>query len=189
MFFSLFLCIFPTCFSLSLSSHSQLQMLHDPDDIVKIPRAEYVQWCRERLDQFHYNATPFMSPSSSNSAADSTMNTNNRSPTGSRFGYALPHEILLEVFGYHKESQSTLYAVSLVCRQWMLCVTPLLYRHVRIWDTYRWATFILTLTRDKRSYNYGKLVSTLNLANDNVGALYGKLGSRVIQRSGSCYWS
>lgn len=101
------------------------------------------------------------------------MSSNSRLPTGSRFGYALPHEILLEVFGYHKESQSTLYAISLVCRQWMLCVTPLLYRHVRIWDTYRWATFILTLTRDKRSYNYGKLVSTLNLANDNVGALYG----------------
>ncbi|KAI9312715.1 hypothetical protein BX666DRAFT_1985841 [Dichotomocladium elegans] len=84
-------------------------------------------------------------------------------PSGSRFGYAFPHEVLLEIFSYLKDCQSTMYAVSLVCRQWMLCIAPLLYRHARIADTYRWATFILTLTRDKKTFCYGNFVTVLDL--------------------------
>ncbi|KAI7850599.1 hypothetical protein BDC45DRAFT_446731, partial [Circinella umbellata] len=79
-------------------------------------------------------------------------------PKGSPFGFALPPELLLEILSYLKESQSALYAVSLVCRQWMLCAAPLLYRHAKIMDTFRYATFILTLTRNKKTLFYGTLL-------------------------------
>ncbi|KAI9490100.1 hypothetical protein BDB00DRAFT_769364, partial [Zychaea mexicana] len=84
--------------------------------------------------------------------------------SGSPFGFALPPELLLEILSYLKESQSALYAVSLVCRQWMLCAAPILYRHAKIGDTFRYATFILTLTRTKQTLCYGSLVHTLDLA-------------------------
>ncbi|KAI9249517.1 hypothetical protein BDA99DRAFT_445592, partial [Phascolomyces articulosus] len=93
-------------------------------------------------------------------------------PKGSPFGFALPPELLLEILSYLKESQSALYSVSLVCRQWMLCAAPLLYRHVKIIDTFRYATFILTLTRNKKTLYHGSLVHTLDLAAGNK--LFGK---------------
>ena len=99
--------------------------------------------------------------------ATTTAATSVTVPKGSPFGFALPPELLLEILSYLKESQPALYAVSLVCRQWMLCAAPLLYRHAKIMDTFRYATFILTLTRNKKTLCYGSLIHTLDLAVGN----------------------
>lgn len=81
-----------------------------------------------------------------------------------RSSVSLPPELLLKIFRYLLQSQKTLYTISLVCKQWSRCVVPVLYSHPRINDTYRWATFILTLTRDKMSCFYGDLIRAIDLS-------------------------
>ncbi|KAI8138457.1 hypothetical protein BJV82DRAFT_630905 [Fennellomyces sp. T-0311] len=125
------------------------------EGIITVPRAEYLLWCKRRME------------ACDNHASAIAPDMHNKPTTGSPFGFALPPELLLEILGYLKESQSTLYSVSLVCRQWMLCAAPLLYRHAKIMDTFRYATFILTLTRNKKTLHYGSLVHTLDLAAGN----------------------
>ncbi|KAI8371341.1 uncharacterized protein BYT42DRAFT_579902 [Radiomyces spectabilis] len=80
------------------------------------------------------------------------------------FTLSLPPELLLEILSYLTDSQATLYAVTLVSRQWFQCAIPLLYQCPRIHDTYRWATFILTLTRRKRTLCYGSMVTAIDLS-------------------------
>ncbi|KAI9312221.1 hypothetical protein BX666DRAFT_1989806 [Dichotomocladium elegans] len=101
-------------------------------------------------------------------------------------GVRLPPELLLEIFGYLKNSQTSLYSASLVCRRWMYCAAPLLYRHAKITDTYHWALFVLTLTRKKQKLLYGSLVQSIDLT---VGKSYdpmsrncggGSLGSLTV---------
>ncbi|KAI9361090.1 hypothetical protein BD770DRAFT_384151 [Pilaira anomala] len=78
--------------------------------------------------------------------------------------FPLPPELLLEVFGYLSDCQSALHAASLVSKQWLYCVAPILYSRPQINDTYRWATFILTLTRERMSFFYGDLIRSIDLS-------------------------
>ncbi|KAI9487127.1 MAG: hypothetical protein EXX96DRAFT_474335 [Benjaminiella poitrasii] len=78
--------------------------------------------------------------------------------------FLLPPELLLKVFNYLSDFQPALYASSLVCKQWLYCVAPILYCHPQIKDTYRWATFILTLTRERMSFFYGDLIRSIDLS-------------------------
>lgn len=84
----------------------------------------------------------------------------------------LPPELLFKIFNYLLHSQHTLHTISIVCKQWLRCVAPILYAHPRIDDTYRWATFILTLTRDKMSFFYGDLVRSLDLSTEKCIGIY-----------------
>ncbi|KAG0167784.1 hypothetical protein DFQ29_000272 [Apophysomyces sp. BC1021] len=77
---------------------------------------------------------------------------------------SLPPEILMEIFNYLVTSQSSLYAAALVCKRWLPCVAPMLYRHCFINDTYRWATFLLTLARPKKAFDYGPFVNSVDLS-------------------------
>ncbi|KAG2222552.1 hypothetical protein INT45_002683 [Circinella minor] len=163
----------------------------DGTHILTVPRADYLLWCKRRMEgpviNNDTNAMPIIptintmletsttttttTPPSITASLDkkktTTTTTTVTVPKGSPFGFALPPELLLEILSYLKESQSALYAVSLVCRQWMLCAAPLLYRHAKIMDTFRYATFILTLTRNKKTLFYGSLIHTLDLAAGN----------------------
>ncbi|KAI9248415.1 hypothetical protein BY458DRAFT_483697 [Sporodiniella umbellata] len=78
--------------------------------------------------------------------------------------FPLPAEIVTVILRHVMDSQSTIYSASLVCKQWLFCATPLLYKHPVIKDTYRWATFILTLTRKKSTFGYGASISSLDLS-------------------------
>ncbi|KAI8876485.1 hypothetical protein K501DRAFT_338063 [Backusella circina FSU 941] len=83
-------------------------------------------------------------------------------PTQSPF--RLPPELLVEILNYLENQQSCLYSASLVCKQWFYCAAPILYCHPQINDTYLWAIFILTLTREKMSFFYGDLVRSVDLS-------------------------
>ncbi|OBZ85463.1 hypothetical protein A0J61_06484 [Choanephora cucurbitarum] len=84
--------------------------------------------------------------------------------TREKNAFPLPPELLLEVLSYLNHSQTSLHAASLVCKEWLFCATPILYGHPKILDTYRWATFILTLTRQRMSFFYGHLVRSIDLS-------------------------
>ncbi|KAI8373816.1 hypothetical protein BD560DRAFT_393625 [Blakeslea trispora] len=84
--------------------------------------------------------------------------------TKEKSSFPLPPELLLEVLSYLSHSQTSLHAASLVCKEWLFCTTPILYGHPKILDTYRWATFILTLTRQRMSFFYGHLVRSIDLS-------------------------
>ncbi|KAI8334375.1 hypothetical protein BC941DRAFT_432828 [Chlamydoabsidia padenii] len=124
------------------------------NDIVAIPRAQYQRWCR-RLQNNQQDSSTAMGPSSSSCT---------ESAASFRSVWRLPPELLLEILSYLADEQSTLYNVALVCRPWFLCATPILYKHAKIYNTYRWATFILTLGRDKRLFDYGSLAHTIDLS-------------------------
>ncbi|KAI8987666.1 hypothetical protein BDF20DRAFT_851541 [Mycotypha africana] len=79
---------------------------------------------------------------------------------------ALPAEILLEIFKYVSDCQSTLYNMSLVCKQWFYCATPILYSHPKMTDTLSWANFILALTRKKKSFIYGDFVKSIDISKE-----------------------
>ncbi|KAI8095879.1 hypothetical protein BDF21DRAFT_406926 [Thamnidium elegans] len=78
--------------------------------------------------------------------------------------FPLPPELLLEIFGYLHDCQPALHSASLVSKQWLYCVAPILYSRPQINDTYRWATFILTLTRERMSFFYGDLIRSIDLS-------------------------
>lgn len=81
--------------------------------------------------------------------------------------FPLPPEILSLILHHAKDSQSTIYSASLVCRQWLRCAAPVLYMRPKIHNTYGWATFLLTLTRSTGTFAYGNLVRSINLSNDH----------------------
>ncbi|KAI9016532.1 hypothetical protein CLU79DRAFT_763094 [Phycomyces nitens] len=124
-------------------------------DIMIVPRAEYKTWCEHRLEQ---PANP--TDSKHNDTNDSIINPVKRPASVS----SLPPELLIEIFGHLSSHQSALYASSLVSRQWLTCAVPILYRRPIVLDTYRWALFILTLTRTKRSFQYGNLITSVDLS-------------------------
>ncbi|RUS18460.1 hypothetical protein BC938DRAFT_475966 [Jimgerdemannia flammicorona] len=76
----------------------------------------------------------------------------------------LPAELLIHVFSYLLDQQSSLHACSIVNKQWSNCVCQLLYRHPRFPDTFSWARFILTLTRQKQTYTFGDFVRSVDLS-------------------------
>jgi hypothetical protein len=78
--------------------------------------------------------------------------------------FPLPPELLFEILSYVSNCQATLHAASLVCKQWLYCTAPILYCHPQINDTYRWAIFILTLTRERMSFFYGDLIRSIDLS-------------------------
>jgi hypothetical protein len=86
--------------------------------------------------------------------------------------FHLPPELLVEILSYLENQQFCLYSASLVNKQWFYCAVPILYSHPRINDTYLWATFILTLTRERMSLFYGDLVRSVDLSS---GKYIGKL--------------
>lgn len=116
------------------------------NDILKVHRADYLFWCAT-----HSSLLP----------PQPLLNTSRQS--ASAMVLQLPPELLLEIFSYLMDSQATLYEISMVCRSWMACVSPLLYRHAKMVDTYRWATFIVTLTRTKKMLDYGAHVQSVCL--------------------------
>lgn len=121
---------------------------HDKD-IVKVHRADYLLWCATHSNLLGSPLSPLHHLTSRQSSSAMVLQ--------------LPPELLLEIFSYLMDSQTTLYSISLVCKSWLACVLPLLYRHPRIMDTYRWATFIVTLTRTKRMLDYGAHVQSVCL--------------------------
>ncbi|KAG2213151.1 hypothetical protein INT47_011300 [Mucor saturninus] len=116
--------------------------------ILTIQRAQYNNWCNNRK----------LSASNVVTSTPPTHRDNNLR------SFPLPPELLLEVFAYLTDCQPALHSASLVCTQWMYCAAPILYSHPKINDTYRWATFILTLTRDRMSFFYGDLIRSLDLS-------------------------
>lgn len=155
---------------MSLTEHTKESSIRE-QEIFTVPRADYRRWCESKLGS--------CSSASDEIAAKSEMETDATTPQqqGSPFGYALPPELLLEILNYVKSSQNSLYAVSLVCRQWHRCAVPLLYRRIEINDTYRWATFILTLTRKRKFFEYGSMVQNVDLTGGK------SLGNEHIVRS------
>lgn len=121
--------------------------------ILKVHRADYLFWCATHSSLLGSPLQPLQPPP--------LLNTSRQS--ASAMVLQLPPELLLEIFSYLTDSQTTLYAISMVCRSWMACVSPLLYRHAKIADTYRWATFIVTLTRTKKMLDYGAHVQSVCL--------------------------
>jgi hypothetical protein len=79
---------------------------------------------------------------------------------------SLPAELMFEILSYllNCGEQRSLYSASLVSRHWLNCATPLLFRHPKIHNTYRWATFLLTLIRPKQQYTFGEFVRSINLS-------------------------
>lgn len=79
---------------------------------------------------------------------------------------SLPAELMFEILSYLMDygEQRSLYNASLVNRHWLNCATPLLFRHPKIHNTYRWATFLLTLIRPKQQYTFGEFVRSINLS-------------------------
>lgn len=109
-------------------------------EIITTERAQYRNWCNSQ--QF-------------------TLLTNDKQPHRS---FPLPPELLIEILGYLNNCQATLYAASLVCKQWLYCTAPILYCNPQIKDTYHWAAFILTLTRERMSFFYGDLIRSIDLS-------------------------
>lgn len=127
-----------------------------------IPRAQYQRWCR----RLHNNERTPHDTIIGASSSSSLTSTDTEATANFRSVWCLPPELLLEILSYLADQQSTLYSVALVCRQWFLCAIPILYKHAKIHNTYRWATFILTLGRDKRLFHYGSLAQSIDLSCD-----------------------
>ncbi|KAI8986609.1 hypothetical protein BDB01DRAFT_786263 [Pilobolus umbonatus] len=125
-------------------------------DIQKVPRSQYVEWC---MTHHLYSNTE---KESRRIEEDDKQNVKKKKKEEER-SFPLPPEMLSEIFSYLSRSQSSLYSASLVCKQWLYCVAPILYCNPRLSDTYSWATFILTLTRNKRLFLYGDLVRSIDL--------------------------
>lgn len=137
--------------------------------IFTIQRSQYKNWCNSNNGNFSvsnlvtpaaFNASSSFSPFNLNTA---TQDGNNSSNTNGR-SFPLPPELLLEVLSYLSDSQPSLHSASLVCKQWLYCAAPILYCNPQIIDTYRWATFILTLTRERMSFFYGDLIRSIDLS-------------------------
>lgn len=129
--------------------------------ILTIQRAQYKRWCNNRrlsLNSLQNTAT----------IEDNSYKSNGRS-------FPLPPELLVEILTYLNTNQTSLHSASLVCKQWLYCVAPILYSHPQINDTYRWAMFILTLTRERMSFFYGDLIRSIDLSS---GKSIGKDSSR-----------
>lgn len=125
--------------------------------IITTHRAQYNNWCNNRK----------LSASNVVTSTPPIHRDNNLR------SFPLPPELLLEVFSYLNDCQPALHSASIVCKQWMYCAAPLLYSHPQINDTYRWATFILTLTRDRMSFFYGDLIRSLDLSSGkSIGKLH-----------------
>ncbi|KAG0913424.1 hypothetical protein G6F57_002905 [Rhizopus arrhizus] len=110
------------------------------DDIVTVRRDQYKHWCIHK--KILTNIRPF----------------------------PLPAEILSLILHHAADSQSTIHSASLVSKQWFYCATPLLYKSPRICDTYRWATFLLTLTRSSATFSYGNIVRSIDLSKQELCA-------------------
>ncbi|CAO3626590.1 unnamed protein product [Mucor fragilis] len=134
-------------------------MLSESSDILTVQRAQYINWCNNR----NFLSSPLIMPPNSKhletkaAAAAATAALSKRS-------VSLPPELLMEIFSYLEDNQATLHSVTLVCKQWFYCAAPILYCHPQINDTYRWATFILTLTRERMSFFYGDLIRSIDLS-------------------------
>jgi hypothetical protein len=120
-------------------------MYSERKEIITTERAQYKNWC---------NNQQFLS---------STLLTTTDKQKQHR-SFPLPPELLIEVLSYVSNCQATLHAASLVCKQWLYCTAPILYCNPQINDTYRWATFILTLTRERMSFFYGDLIRSIDLS-------------------------
>ncbi|KAL0079336.1 hypothetical protein J3Q64DRAFT_1870864 [Phycomyces blakesleeanus] len=129
------------------------------EDFMIVPRAAYKSWCELLLEQSAPNTADSKFTDEAN---DVPILSNPVKRTASIS--CLPPELLIEIFGHLSSHQSALYASSLVCRQWLTCAVPILYRRPIVLDTYRWAIFILTLTRTKRSFQYGHLITSVDLS-------------------------
>ncbi|CAO3589460.1 unnamed protein product [Absidia cylindrospora] len=119
------------------------------NDILSVPRHQYQQWCQ----QLNHNER-----SSSTKPSSATNSVTNRSVD------QLPPEILLEILSYLTNQQYALRAVSLVCRKWLFCAIPLLYKHVKISNTYHWAIYLMALRREKRFFPYGSFAKSIDLS-------------------------
>ncbi|KAL7333609.1 hypothetical protein PS15p_202487 [Mucor circinelloides] len=133
-------------------------MLSESSDILTVQRAQYINWCNNR----NFLSSPLVMPTNikqmeTKAAVTATVATSKRS-------VPLPPELLMEIFGYLDGNQIALHSVSLVCKQWFYCAAPILYCHPQINNTYRWATFILTLTRERMSFFYGDLIRSIDLS-------------------------
>ncbi|KAI8921240.1 hypothetical protein DFJ77DRAFT_449084 [Powellomyces hirtus] len=62
----------------------------------------------------------------------------------------VPHEIL-EIIFHQISDQRTLHSLSLVCRSFNICATPLLYATPRFAGTFSWAQFGVTILRRKEN--------------------------------------
>lgn len=130
--------------------------------ILTVQRAQYKRWCNNRRLSLQSIATPTTTSTNAYAVDNSCSGATTRTSSGRSF--PLPPELLVEVLSYLNRCQSTLHAASLVCKQWLYCVAPILYCNPQINDTYRWATFILTLTRERMSFFYGDLIRSIDLS-------------------------
>ncbi|KAK4515979.1 54S ribosomal protein L23, mitochondrial [Mucor velutinosus] len=128
-------------------------MLNEPSDILTVQRAQYINWCNNR----NFLSSPLIVPTNS-------KHMEKKATAMSKRSVSLPPELLMEIFSYLDGNQAALHSVSLVCKQWFYCAAPILYCHPQINDTYRWATFILTLTRERMSFFYGDLIKSIDLS-------------------------
>lgn len=133
-------------------------MLSESSDILTVQRAQYINWCNNR----NFLSSPLVMPTNSKQMETKAAVTATVA-TSKRF-VPLPPELLMEIFGYLDGNQIALHSVSLVCKQWFYCAAPILYCHPQINNTYRWATFILTLTRERMSFFYGDLIRSIDLS-------------------------
>ncbi|CAO3634328.1 unnamed protein product [Mucor hiemalis] len=97
--------------------------------ILTVQRAQYKRWCNNRRLSLQSIATP-------NTAINSFTSDNSGITSGRSF--PLPPELLVEVLTYLNCCQFSLHSASLVCKQWLYCVAPILYCNPQINDTYRW---------------------------------------------------
>ncbi|KAL9539508.1 hypothetical protein MBANPS3_010218 [Mucor bainieri] len=125
-------------------------MLSESSDILTVQRAQYINWCNNR----NFLSSPLIMPTNSKQVETAI----------SKRSASLPPELLVEIFTYLDGNQPTLHSISLVCKQWFYCAAPILYGHPQINDTYSWATFILTLTRERMSFFYGDLIRSIDLS-------------------------
>jgi hypothetical protein len=139
--------------------------------IITIPRAQYKNWCNSNRNLSALSSNSLVTPISATSSTITPTTTTAFTQDKGR-SFPLPPELLIEILSYLGDSQPSLYSASLVCKQWLYCVAPILYCHPQIFDTYRWATFILTLTRDRMSFFYGDLIRSIDLSS---GKSIGKL--------------
>ncbi|KAI7866730.1 hypothetical protein BDF14DRAFT_1696001, partial [Spinellus fusiger] len=76
----------------------------------------------------------------------------------------LPLEILTEIFMYLTGQQRTLQQILIVCKQWSMCVVPALYHSPLFKDTFRWANFLIHMTRKGNAFDYCSYITTLDLS-------------------------
>ncbi|CAO3658754.1 unnamed protein product [Umbelopsis vinacea] len=133
-------------------------------------RSEYHAWAIKANRNRHSLPSLFLSiptdPIRQTFCESTTTDHTTVLPSSKQKHITLPVELMFEILNHllNAGEQGSLYNASLVSRHWMNCATPLLFRHPKIHNTYRWATFLLTLIRPNQQYTFGEFVRSINLS-------------------------